>query len=81
MIENQLKQKQAEKELNDLALCYKRIFGSDDGKKVLESLSKFCNMDNTSVCEQNPNALQTFFNEGKRRVFLRIQWFLNKEIK
>lgn len=81
MIENQLRKNQAEKEINQIARCYKNVFGSEDGKKVLESLSKFCNADNSSVCEQNPNALQTFYNEGKRRVFLRIQWFLNKETK
>jgi hypothetical protein len=81
MIEGELRQKRIEEELNNLAGAYRRVFNTEDGKKVLESLGKFCNNDNTSVCEQNPNALQTFFNEGKRRVFLRIQWFINKESK
>lgn len=81
MTENEVRRKAAEKEINDIAKAYQNTFGTEDGKKVLDSLSKFCNMDNSSVCEQNPNALQTFYNEGKRRVFLRIQWFLSKEIK
>jgi hypothetical protein len=70
----------SEKELEKVRLAYRTVFGGDSGKIVLESLAKFCNMDNTSVCEQKPDALQTFFNEGKRRVFLRIKWYLeNKE--
>ena len=47
-----------------------------DGKKVMKDLEVFCNFISTSVCEQQPNAMQTMFNEGKRRVILRIKHML-----
>lgn len=68
-----------EKKRQELAQAYKRLFQEDDGKIVLKDLEKFCGFHTTSVCEQSPNALQTFFSEGKRRVILRIQGFLRRE--
>jgi len=59
-------------EQKKLKASYFRVFESEDGKKVLDDLRKFCGYDSSSVCEQYPNELQTFFSEGKRRVFLRI---------
>jgi len=67
--------------LNRLVQSYKRLFNSDDGKIVLADLQRFCGYNHTSVCEQSPDALQTFFAEGKRRVFLRIWSMINKETK
>jgi hypothetical protein len=46
---------------------------------VLKDLEIFCGFHSTSVCEQHPNTLQTFFAEGKRRVFLRIQSMLRRK--
>lgn len=68
-------------ELDNIALDYQKVFESDAGKKVLEDLKLFCNFENSSVCEQNPNPMQTFYNEGKRRVFLRILWQLKRKVK
>jgi hypothetical protein len=61
-----------EKRIRENRLVYSRCFGTEDGKKVLADLKKFCNYEATSVCEQAPNALQTMFSEGKRRVILRV---------
>ena len=67
--------------IDAITQSYKNIFHSGDGKRVLEDLSKFCGYNSTSVCEQAPNELQTFFAEGKRRVYLRILWYLEREVK
>jgi hypothetical protein len=64
----------------ELIRSYQRLFRTEDGKKVLDDLMKFCNFENTSVCESDPNAYQTFFAEGKRRVILRINSFLKEKI-
>lgn len=70
-----------ETELDQIARDYQQVFESDAGKKVLADLEIFCNQTRSSVCEQNPNALQTFFEEGKRRVFLRILWQLKRKVR
>jgi len=58
--------------------AYKRLFMTDDGKIVLKDLESFCGFRRPSYNEQHPNALQTHINEGKRRVYLRIDGFINK---
>ena len=72
-------QAENEKRQRELKHAYKRLSKTDDGKMVFEDLEKFCGFMNTSVSEQNPNALQTMFAEGKRRVFLRINGMVKKE--
>lgn len=67
--------------VNDLIRAYKRVASTDAGKIVLDDLEKFCGYNATSFCEQTPNALQTAFHEGKRRVFLRINDKLKQEIE
>ena len=68
-----------EKKRQELIQAYKRLFQTDDGKEILGDLEKFCGFNNTSVSEQDPNAYQTFFAEGKRRVFLRISGFIRRK--
>jgi len=58
--------------------AYSKFFLSPDGQKVYKDLEAFCGYNTTSVCETVPNELQTFFAEGKRRVFLRIKSFIDK---
>jgi hypothetical protein len=58
--------------------AYSRFFLTPDGQKVYKDLESFCGYNSTSVCETVPNELQTFFCEGKRRVFLRIKSFIEK---
>ena len=79
MIEAEKRQLEAQKEMQQLKQAYYRLFNTDDGKRVLQDLGKFCGYNNTSVCEHAPDALQTMFTEGKRRVFLRIMSQIRKE--
>ena len=74
MTESELKNKQK-------ALEYSRTFSTESGKKVLEDLAIECGYNNTSVCESSPDALQTMYKEGKRRVYLRIIGFIEKGLQ
>ncbi len=79
MTEAEAKNLENQKELMELENAYKRFSCTDDGKVILADLKRFCGYDTTSVCEQRPNSLQTFFAEGKRRVFLRINSFIERK--
>lgn len=79
MLEAEQQKIENEKKRAELTNAYKRLFTSDDGKKVCEDLERFCGQNRTSVCEQSPDAYQTMFQEGKRRVFLRIKAMLEKK--
>lgn len=81
MTEDEVKLQENEKRQKELSQAYKRLFMSDDGKKVLEDLRIFCGQDRSSVCEQDPNLNQTLYAEGKRRVFLRIQGLIRRNEK
>lgn len=58
------------KKLSDKALAFKAVFGSQDGKKVLEVLSNFCGLMRTSYATNDPMAIAR--NEGRREVILEI---------
>lgn len=79
MIEAEQQKAENEKQRQELIQAYKRLFQSDDGKIVKKDLESFCGFLRPSVSEHSPNSLQTHFNEGKRRVFLRINGFLNQK--
>ena len=49
---------------------YGLTFSSDHGKRVLKDLYRFCGMGQPSFVPGAPD--ETAFNEGKRRVFLRL---------
>ena len=72
MIEAEKQQAENEKRVKELKHAYGRMSKTDDGKMVMADLEKFCGFWNTSVSEQDPNAMQTMFAEGKRRVYLRM---------
>lgn len=80
-MEAEQQQVENEKKRKELKQAYKRLFQTNDGKVVKTDLERFCGFNNTSVSEQAPNELQTFFAEGKRRVYLRINGMINKENK
>jgi hypothetical protein len=79
MTEDEQIKAENEKKQRELVSAYKRLFMTDDGKKILADLEKFCGFHNTSVNERDPNSHQTFFAEGKRRVYLRINGFLRRK--
>ncbi len=56
----------------------KRIWMSNDGKVLDKLLRRKCNVDNSTMCWQNPNAQQTAGEEGKRKVYLDIMWYINE---
>jgi len=49
--------------------AYKRVFESDDGKKILKDLMKACHFLSTTM-HVNPN--EAAYKEGERSVLLRI---------
>ncbi len=78
MIESEKVKAENEKRQLEKTQAYKRLFMTDDGKIVKADLEVFCGFRRPSYSEQKPNALQTATNEGKRRVYLRIDGFINK---
>ncbi len=79
MIEEEKIKAENEKKRKERTQAYKRFSKTDDGKLILADLESFCGFHNTSVSEQSPNELQTFFAEGKRRVYLRINGFIRRK--
>ena len=57
---------------------FQKVFNSEDGKVVLDYLSRYCNFQNPMF---NGDANQLIFNEGKRNVFLFIQSYINSDPK
>ena len=53
---------------------YRHIFESVEGRRVLADLYRFCGMMRPSFVAGRPD--ETAFNEGKRRVFLRLAGFM-----
>ena len=56
---------------------YKRLFGSEDGKLVLNDLKAYCFVRNTTY---NDHAHRMAFNEGLRAAFLHIDNFINLDL-
>jgi hypothetical protein len=79
MIEQDQINAENEKKRQELTQAYKRLFMTDDGRTVLRDLESFCGFHKTSVNQYNPNSFQTFFAEGQRRVYLRIDSFLRRK--
>ena len=78
MTEDQIKKNETERIQREEQIAFRQTFSTKAGEITYRRLEKFCNFKNTSVCEQAPNALQTAFNEGKRRVFLKIIGTMDK---
>ena len=78
MIEAEQAKIENEKRQLEKSQAYKRFAKTDDGKLILKDLEIFCGFRRPSFNEQHPNALQTHINEGKRRVYLRIDGFINQ---
>jgi len=81
MIEAEMQKAENAKRQAEKEQAYKRFSMTDDGKIIIEDLESYCGFRRPSYNEQNPNALQTHINEGKRRVYLRIDGFINKKEK
>ena len=81
MIENEKIKAENEKLRLVKVQAYKRFAMSDDGKIIMEDLESFCGFRRISFNEQSPNALQAAINEGKRRVYLRFDGFINQKME
>lgn len=57
------------KEKRDMVIRYKRVFDTEDGKKVLHDLMKCCHVMTPTI---DPDPLQMAHNEGERSIVLRI---------
>lgn len=67
------------KEEEQIVLDFKEVFAGDNGKRVLERLSKLCNENKPTYVDQNPTG--TAYREGQRSVILHIRAMLNKDVK
>lgn len=66
-------------EILELVQAYKRTFATPAGEQVLEDLRGFCGDRSDAFVPGDP--YHTIYNVGARRVLLRIQNFLEREIK
>ena len=69
--------KEVEKKLAQLRSDYKIIFGSDEGKRVLDDISKRCHESSTTFSKDNSH--ETAFLEGQRWVSLFIKAMLKSK--
>jgi hypothetical protein len=75
--ENQEQQRKIESQITANIQLYKRVFGGEDGKAVLQDLEKRCFINHTTF---NDNHGQMSFNEGRRSIFVYIKNLLEKDL-
>lgn len=63
------------KRVEKLAVAYQKVFDSPEGKLVLSDIYKYTNTHDSTFDPSNPYV--TSFNEGMRRVGLRIFSYVN----
>ena len=63
-------EKDAEKQYQDLIITYKKVFGNDDGQKVLDDLSRRCHFKTTTNIKGDSH--ESAYLEGQRAAFLFI---------
>jgi 2-keto-3-deoxy-L-rhamnonate aldolase RhmA len=56
---------------------YNRVFGTDEGKMVLDDIMRICGVDTISADLGNQNI--TYYNEGARAVGIKIKNIINKK--
>jgi len=69
--------KEVEKKLNQLKADYKFVFGSDEGKRVLDDISIRCHESSTTFSKDNSH--ETAFLEGQRSIALFIKAMLKSK--
>jgi hypothetical protein len=65
------------KEIKQLREIYKIVFGSDQGKRVMEDLEKRCHYHSTTNVKGDSH--ESAYMEGQRSVLLFIKSMLQKE--
>lgn len=61
----------------DKVAMYQECFRSAAGKEVLKDLAQFCLVNQPTYVIGDPH--HSAFNEGMRRVYLRVQSFINHQ--
>ena len=69
--------KEVEKKLAQLKKDYKIVFGSDEGKRVLDDISIRCHESSTTFSKDNSH--ETAFLEGQRSISLFIKGILKSK--
>ena len=69
--------KEAQKRVEQLRKDYKIVFGSDEGKRVLNDISIRCHESSTTFSKDNSH--ETAFLEGQRSILLLIKAFLKSK--
>ena len=69
--------KEVEKKLAQLKKDYKIVFGSDEGKRVLDDISIRCHESSTTFSKDNSH--ETAFLEGQRSISLFIKAMLKSK--
>ncbi len=64
---------------NKKRCVYKEVFNTPQGQKILQDLYVFCGQNRSTHVAGDPYG--SAYNEGMRRVFLRIQQFVNVDEK
>ena len=65
------------KKIEDLKNAYKIVFGSDQGKQVLDDLSKRCHEFNTTHVKGDSH--ESAFFEGQRSILVWIKSIINSK--
>ncbi len=81
MIEADKQKEENENKNVELARCYKRMALTEDGKKIVADLERYCGQNKSSVCRQAPDPYQTVYCEGLRAAFLYIREKINRKEK
>ena len=69
--------KELEKKIKQLREDYKVVFGSDEGKRVLEDISVRCHESTTTFSKDNSH--ETAFLEGQRSILIFLKAMLKSK--
>ena len=69
--------KEAQKRIEQLRKDYKIVFGSDEGKRVLEDISIRCHESSTTFSKDNSH--ETAFLEGQRSILIFLKAMLKSK--
>lgn len=64
----------------DTQESFRKVFNTEDGKVVMEWLAGYCGYNQPSFTLNDPNALMTVWQDGKRAVYLQIRRWIDLEL-
>lgn len=75
--EEKKQMREIEKQISEASMKYKRVFGTDDGKWVLEDLAKR-SFDRISTYDEDEKKM--CINEGRRSLYKHITTMVDKDL-